>query len=177
MHTRPAQRGITLIETAIVVAVLAITLGTALPSFAAFIEHVRLGGVAARVATDLQSARLEAVARNAIVHLAFGEDEAGSCYVLYTGASGDCSCSAAGPASCKAGGDPIKAVWLPADDGIVVRPKVKAMLTNPLHGTSTPANTVHVLDRHGHEIHHVVNMMGRIKSCSPGASVRGYAAC
>lgn len=177
MQAGSTQQGISLIEAAIVVAVLAITLGTALPSLAAFIEHLRLGGVAATLATDLQSARTEAVARNTKVRITFHESAAGSCYILHTGAAEDCRCVGGEPAVCEAGSEAIKTVWLAAEGGIAVRAKARSMLSDPLHGTSTPANTVRVLDRHGHAIHHVVNMMGRLSSCSPDGAVRGYGAC
>jgi type IV fimbrial biogenesis protein FimT len=54
---------------------------------------------------------------------------------------------------------------------------VASMRFDPLHGTSTPTGTLRVVGANERAIHHVVNIMGRVRSCSPQAAVRGYAAC
>jgi type IV fimbrial biogenesis protein FimT len=54
---------------------------------------------------------------------------------------------------------------------------VASVLFDPLHGTSTPAGTWRVIGTGGRAVHHVINVMGRVRSCSPQAAVPGYRAC
>jgi type IV fimbrial biogenesis protein FimT len=50
-------------------------------------------------------------------------------------------------------------------------------LFDPLHGTSSPTATLRVLGMNGRAVHHVINLMGRVRSCSPSTTVPGYPAC
>lgn len=65
------SRGFTLIELMVVIAVLAIMLTLAAPSFADFFQRYRLRGAADKVVTMLASARAEAVMRNRDVSIDF----------------------------------------------------------------------------------------------------------
>ena len=54
------------------------------------------------------------------------------------------------------------------------------MLFDPLHGTSTPAGTLKITGASGRAVQHVVNVMGRVRTCSPqGAApaLAGYRVC
>lgn len=177
MKTRKRQRGITWVETAIVMAVAALVTSQAAPSLARFIDARRLEGVAAQLATDLQSARIESVARNVPVRVTLQQSALGSCYVLHTGLATQCSCTGAAPAVCSGDAREIRTVPLPTGDGITLGATASSVLFDPLHGTSTPSATFRVLGRHGRAIHHVVNVMGRVRSCAPAGSVPGYPNC
>ena len=85
----------------LLLAVVAIAATTAVPGFQDLLARRRLEGVAAQLATDLQTVRTEAVARNAALRVSFHADAGGSCYLVHTGAKAQCSCStsAAPPAS------------------------------------------------------------------------------
>ena len=48
---------------------------------------------------------------------------------------------------------------------------------DPLKGTVTPTSTMRVVGHDGREIHKVINIMGRVRTCSPGARVGGVPAC
>jgi type IV fimbrial biogenesis protein FimT len=63
------SRGLTLIEIAIALAVLAILGAIALPSLGARLEHQRLNTAAQALATDLAEARFEAARRGQPLHL------------------------------------------------------------------------------------------------------------
>jgi len=177
MKTNSTQHGLSLIEVAVVMAVAAVLIGTAAPSFADFIGTRRLDGAATQLATDIQFVRSEAVARNLPVRLSFFNGDAGSCYVVHTGNSAQCSCAASGPATCSGGALEIKTVQLAARDHIGVQANTGSLLFDPLHGTSSPTATLRVLGTNGRAVHHVVNLMGRVRSCSPLNTVPGYAAC
>jgi type IV fimbrial biogenesis protein FimT len=171
------QRGVTLIETMIVVAVSAVVLGTAAPSFRQMSARHQVEGPAIELASDLLFARSEAISRNESVRVSFQNPAAGACYVLHTGDAGDCVCSGTGPAACSNGAREIKTVLLPASRPVSVQSNVATMLFHPVRGTTTPAGTVKVLGANGYAIHHVVNIMGRVRSCAPAANMPGYKPC
>src|SRR4051812_36951998 len=83
MGERTHQRGVTLIEGAVVMAIGAITVTTAAPGFQSFVEKQRLDGAAAQLATDIQLARAEAMLRNTGVRLSLQSKPWGSCYVIH----------------------------------------------------------------------------------------------
>ena len=172
-----AQRGVSLVEACIVLAVSAILASTAAPGMQALIDTRRLDGAATQLATDIQFVRTEAVARNLPVRLSFHVTPDGSCYVVHTGNAVQCDCVAAGPAQCTGSAQQIKTVRVPTTDHVSVQPNVSSMLVDPLHGTITPTGTLRVVGADGRAVHHVVNIMGRVRSCSPLAAMPGYRAC
>jgi type IV fimbrial biogenesis protein FimT len=180
MRLKRLSGGFTLVEAAITVAIAAVTLSAAVPNFGSFVETRRLNGVAAQLATDIQFIRSEAVLRNSALRLSLHEDSAGSCYVLHSGLARECSCVGDGPAQCSGDAREIKTVVLPARDRIRVQGNVASILFDPLHGTSTPAGTLKIVADSGRAVHHVVNIMGRVRTCSPlGAApaVPGFRLC
>jgi len=172
-----AQRGITLIEICIVIAVAMVLLGNVLPSFNETLTRRTLEGHAAELASDVQYLRSQVVASNLALRISFHTDSGGSCYVIHSGAAGSCSCSAEGQALCAAGADAFKSVHLPAARRVRLQSNVASMVFDPVMGTSTPAGTVKLIDDQGRAIHHVVNIMGRLRSCSPGGAIPGYKPC
>ena len=175
--TLSAQRGITLIEACIVLAVTAIVAGSAAPGMQKLIDARRLDGAATQLATDIQFIRTEAVARNEALRLSWHAAPAGSCYVVHTGNANQCSCAAAGPAQCSGGAREVKTVTIAAAERVGLQANVASVLFDPLHGTSTPAGTWRVTGTGGRAVHHVINVMGRVRSCSPQAAVPGNRAC
>lgn len=65
------QRGVTLIELMLGIALLGIIATLALPSFTAFLDRSRLQGAVQALDADLQWARSEAVKRNAVIRVEF----------------------------------------------------------------------------------------------------------
>lgn len=165
-------------EAMVTVSILAILAGLAVPSFQGMLETRRLEGYAAELATDIQHIRSEAVAKNRPMHLRFGSDTAGTCYLLHSGNTGGCTCTSAGAAQCT---DPanasIKTVGVPKQSGISLDANVTTMLFHPSRGTATPAGSVNLVADSGKTIRHVVNIMGRTRTCSPQGNVSGYSAC
>lgn len=93
-QTSAQQRGFTLIELMVVIAVVATLVMLVAPSFKRMIDTQRVRSVNAALVTDLQFARSEAASRNRRVFLRF--DNTGStltCYVVLEGASPSfCDC-------------------------------------------------------------------------------------
>ena len=171
------QRGVSLIETCTVIAITSIVVGSSVPSLQGLIEARRLQGAATTLATDVQFIRTEAVARNQPLRFSMHPSAEGSCYVIHTGAAAQCSCTGSGPALCSGGAEAIKTVHLRPVDKVALQTNVSSLLFDPLHGTSTPTGTLRLVGSAGKEIRHVINVMGRVRSCSPFAAVTGYAAC
>ncbi len=171
------QRGVTLVEAAVVLAVLGIVTTSAAPGMTGMLDARRLDGVASQLATDIHFVRSEAVARNQPVRLSFHSSADASCWVIHTGLSALCTCPTAGPAQCSGDAEQIKTVSLPATQRVSVQANVGSLLFDPLHGTSTPTGTVRVLGSQGRAVHHVVNVMGRVRSCSPQSTLPAYRAC
>ena len=170
-------RGTTLIETCVVVAVVALVATTAVPSLRSLLDARRLDGAAGELAADLQLVRVEAVARNLPLRLSFEATAAGSCYLIHTGSAADCRCDERGAARCQGGAEAIKTVLVPVADRITLASNAPSLLFDPVHGTSSPTATVTVLDSTGREVRHIVNVLGRVRSCSPAARVPGYRPC
>ncbi len=180
MHPKTRQRGVTLIETGIVTVISAVVMSTVAPSFQGFLDTRRVDGVATALHTDIQFTRQEAVLRNQPVRLSLHTEAWGTCYVLHTGARADCRCAATGAATCVGPSQQIKTVTLAGTDAVGVQSNVNSILFDPLHGTSTPTGTLKVVSRSGRAVHHIVNVMGRVRSCSPqglAPAVPGYRTC
>ncbi len=173
MPTRNQQLGLTLVEAAVVVAIVATAATVAVPSLQRLVEQRRLDGAASQLAAALQLARNESIARNRVVR--FAHDEANACYLLHTGPIGSCRCTPQGGGECGAGAALIRSVG--GATGVAVQSNAASLAFDPLHGTVTPAATWRLTARDGRAIHHVVNVMGRVRSCSPDAAVPGYRAC
>ncbi len=173
---KPRQTGFSLIEALVVVAVTAIIATSAVPSLVAFIDGRRLDAAATSLAADVQFVRTEAVARNQPIRISFHDSTGGTCWVVHTGTASQCSCGDGPPALCVGGAAEIKTVVLSAADRVIVRANVASIAFDPLHGTSTPTGTLRLVDTHGRAVHHIVNVMGRVRSCTP-SGVSGWRAC
>ena len=176
--SKPKQRGITLIEACMVLAISTVLATSAAPGMQDLIAARRLENAASQLVTDIQWTRTAAVVRNQALRLSFhAHSSGGSCYVIHTGAADQCECSAAGPAVCTAGAREIRTVVVSAADQTTLIANVNSVLFDPMHGTSTPTGTLRMLGAGGREVRHVINVMGRVRSCSPAPSVPGYRAC
>ena len=165
------QCGVTLIEACITLAVLAVLVCSAAPSFSGLIERQRLAGLAAQLATDVQFVRSASVWRNEPLRLSFYSATWGSCYVVHSGARNQCACAANTTAAvCTGDAVQLKTVSVTAPSGLSVQANVSSILFDPLHGTSTPTGTLRVVSATAGSVHHIVNVLGRVRSCTPTGS-------
>lgn len=171
---RRRQRGLTLVEATVSVGLCAVLAGIAVPSFERTIERRHLEAVAAQVETDIALARSLAVAQNQTVRLRF---VGARCYVVHTGPAGDCECSADGVAACGADTTVLRSARLDDDGAVALHSSSASMTFDAVKGTVTPTATVRVVSRSGEQIRNVVNVMGRVRSCTPTPGLPGYAAC
>lgn len=174
---RPAarQQGITLVEMAVVCCIVAVLAGVAVPSFRQSAERRHVEGAAAQLETDFQYARSLAVARGEVVRVAFEAAAGESCYVVHTGSAGDCACAGRSAPVCRANAVPLHTVQL---TGVPVRlqSNSRSVGFEPLQGMVTPTATVQVVGASGAAVHQIINIMGRVRSCTPNG-MPGYKAC
>ena len=184
MNTQPSQprlqrqqAGVTLVETAAVTAVVAVITSVAVPSFEQALQRRHLEGAAAQLETDIHYTRSLAVARNLPLRISFDNSAGASCYVIHTGAAQQCSCAADGSAVCQGGAVAERSVRFAPTAAVSLRSNSRSVLFDPVRGTSTPTATVQLQAGNGMAIHQVVNIMGRVRSCSPAPALSGYARC
>lgn len=79
IRCRVRAAGFTTIELLAAVAIAAILIAAAAPSFFEFLDKRRVEGTTSELVTDIQFARSEAVSRNAQVRMTFGS----GCYVIH----------------------------------------------------------------------------------------------
>lgn len=167
------QRGVTMIEACITLAIAGILAGSALPSFKESLDKRKVEGLSSEVGTDLRYARSEAVARNTGVRVSFHQ----GCYVVHTGGRDDCQCDGQGPAVCTGDAVALKTVNAESARGVRIVANVSSMRFDPSNGTTTPAGTVCTVPASGRSVHHVVNIMGRVRTCSPAVAGAPCAPC
>jgi type IV fimbrial biogenesis protein FimT len=176
-HAR-TSRGTTLVESLVVVALLAIVAALALPSWQAHLLQKRLEGAAEAYRQHFQWARSQAIRSGQPVRILFGRDTGGSCYVVFTGPDTACGCTTDG-AHCAAPGRLLASEHLPAAQLVAVQPKgnTRRLLVDPLRGTVTPTLTAVFSTPDGRALHEVVNLLGRGHGCSPQGNTPGWPAC
>ena len=175
---RRAQRGLSLIESCIALAVVGVLAGAAAPSFEASRQKRAIDGSSAGIVADIALARSEAVARQQGVRVSVRPSaDGGACLMVHTGAAGDCGCLTPAGAQCVGDATLIKSSLFSAMAPVALSASVASMRFDQNNGTVTPAGTLRVATTDGRTLHHVVNMMGRVRICSTGGKIAGVKAC
>lgn len=165
---RQPQRGVSLVESLICLAILATLLTGAIMGLRHLPGRHLVEATAELLETDLRLARSQALVVDDSVRFAVQSHGDGStCYVVYQGAAGSCTCQPAGRSMCVADGATLRVAHQPADRGVRIVHSGKPLLFAAGKGTVTPTATLVVVDRDGQAIHQVVNLMGRTRTCSP----------
>jgi type IV fimbrial biogenesis protein FimT len=175
---RRQQRGWTLVEGLATVAVAAVLVGSAVPSMNDVVGKVRLDGQASEVSHTAAYARGLAVSLNEGVRLSVKPAQDGAvCLIVHSGGASSCGCSYGAVPQCSAEARVFKAASFPAGGPVSLSANTSSLRFDPANGTVSPTGTLSLTDRRGREVRHVVSIMGRVRTCSPGASVKGYAPC
>ena len=97
----------------------------------------------------------------------------GSCYTVHTGAAQACRCQGGGQAQCDAGARLLRLAEQPGAGGITLTPVQRSILFDGGKGTVTPTATIKVTDHDGRAIHQIVNIMGRVRTCTHNRGLGG----
>lgn len=196
MNRRTPLRGFTLIELMIVVAVVAVILTLAAPSFRDMILMQRLKGINAQLVSDLAFARGEAISRGSFVRVRFQATSGMSCYSIVArpdiGELPQCDCTAAPGARCTdLSTKEIRTVQYPTSDSVTVAtppgwrtyytidPRTGGIALPPTDSDSAPT-AVFPVDAYidtVRTLRNSVGLSGRIKVCSPAGSNTGAEGC
>ncbi len=203
LAARAAMRALSLVELMVVVAIAAIIIGLAAPSFSDYIVTQRVRSVHAQLATDLQFARAEAVSRGTFVSVRFqfttGPTGA-SCYTIFTRPDPTtsnlitCDCLAAPGARCAAfptETTEVRTVTVPNELQVNLRVATgqpDLMTFDPrTGGLKFTALDVAILSVDGFQVstsadtgrtlRAIVNGSGRANLCTPSTSTMGGTAC
>lgn len=171
-------RGVSLVEMLCCVAVSATTLSSALPTLVDHAQRHRLQSAADQLRTDLQLARTAAMQRSEPVRLTWQAlPGLGACYVIHTGGANQCGCGADLRPSCAPGVQTLRSAALPLADRIGLSAATRTLLFDARRGTVTPTATLKLSDDRGRALHLVVNIMGRVRTCSASAQMTGIKPC
>lgn len=177
MNERDHIRGVSLVEACTVLAVIAVLAASAAPSFKQARTRKAVEGAAAELAAQLHLARNEAQALATPVRLSLYATPSGTCALVHTGPATACSCGVGTAATCSGEAQALHAMTLNANTGVRLQANVSSMLFDPLHGTTSPAGTWRAVSSAAGSINHVVNILGRVRTCSPEPALAGYRAC
>ena len=176
--TNPPARGLTLVEMLCVLAITAVLLGGAWPMFTEMHARQALQAQAALLETDLHFARSQALSSAQPVRLSVQAMASGAtCYLVHTGPAHGCRCSGAGQAVCEDGSRLLRLAEQGGPSGIALAPVQRSILFDPGMGTVTPTATLRATDREGRAVHQIINIMGRVRSCTPSAGLAGLRPC
>ena len=190
-------QGMTLIELVIVLAVVALAITLAAPSFREMIQMQRLRGVNAQLVTDMQFARSEAVALGKIGRVNFGANETQTCYVIYTAMGNGiapCDCTRALGDACQPGGSDaqeIRTVSVPRDSGVTLTwPSTQltafgydhitgGLVSIPTDSNSAPLLSVQISSRidDDRQLRNTILQTGRPTVCAPNTTRMHVTAC
>jgi type IV fimbrial biogenesis protein FimT len=171
------QRGTSIVEFSVAAAITAIVTGLVAPEFDHMLSRHRVEGTAGQIETEMQYARSAAVALNRTVHMAFSDEGGATCYVIHTGHRGDCTCIEPGRPVCLNGAEALSTQQFERSAPLRVTANVRSMAFDADWGTVTPTATLTVKDTRGESIRLIVNIMGRIRSCSPTPGFPSRARC
>ena len=195
-RTRSRIKAFTLIELMIVVALIAIIVTLAAPSFRDMILMQRLRGINAQLVTDLAFARSEAVSRGTFMQMRFQSNSAMSCYIIYARTDANstsmCDCTAAAGLRCT---DPaltteVKTVQAPVSEAVKFVPAANqvafftvlqrngSIQVDPMP-EMRPPNSFQVFTRidSAREFRNDVKLSGHASACAPAGSTVGGPPC
>jgi type IV fimbrial biogenesis protein FimT len=173
-----SSQGLTLLELAISLAIVAVLLVLAVPSFQRLHESHQMNRALLELSGAVQQAQLYAIMHHQSIRLSAYNNDTSTCYVVHTGTKENCQCTPPAGSTCTAADAKVIQTIASAQlEPIETHFNGASMLFGAVYGTSTPAGTFTLKTQSGRVVHYVVNMMGRGRACSPGGQMPGYVSC
>ena len=177
-RARRMRHGCTLIEALCSLTIMLVLLSGALPMLQDLIARQTLLAQAAELETDLFFARAQAQIQMAAVRFSVHPVGAnGSCYIVYRGDNGACDCTGEGRTQCMAGAEVLRVVNPSRRAGITLAELDRPLTFDAGVGTVTPTATLRLTDADGRAVNQVINLMGRVRSCTPNPAWGGLRRC
>lgn len=158
--------GITLLETMIALAIVALLASLAAPSFGGAAERARLRFAAETLAADLGEARFEAARRGQALHL---DVRTGASWCWAVATEPGCGCDA--ERACQ-----LKTERAADHGGIRLLQAAATRLEAEGQTQATPQAAIFESTR-GERLQVTLSPLGRARICAPAAAVPGYPAC
>lgn len=175
---RSPRRGLTMVDALCSLMLAMVLLAGVLPLFDEMRARVRLESLASLLETDIHFGRSTAISKGVSVRMAVQSlADGGSCYVMYTGPAQACTCSSAGQAQCEGDGRLLRVEAQAANADVTLAPLSRTLVFDAFKGTVTPTATVQLIARDGRSLHQVVNIMGRVRTCTPSGALPGVRRC
>jgi len=165
MHRR--ARGLTLLELLVTLAIVAVMMTLALPSFGSIVARHRLKAAAEQLAADLGELRLLSAQRGQALHL---DLQAGTqwCYALATVSGCDCRVVQ----SCQ-----LKTVRATDHPGVTLLAGGNLLVDARPIGPLQNSGQALLQGSEGGQLRVGLTPLGRPKVCTPGGAVPGYPNC
>lgn len=172
------QQGCTLIESLCGLVIMLVLLGGAWPMLKDLVARQSLLAQAAELETDLVLARMQSQVQKESLRFSVHQPASGgSCYIIYSGPSGACHCQGNGQASCDAGAQVLRLAEPSKRAGITLAALSRPLTFDAMMGTVTPTATLRLTDRDGRSVHQVINLTGRVRTCTPDQPWGGMRRC
>lgn len=176
-QSRRSSRGFTLVELCAGVGICAALIGQAVPALGKFRQEQSLRAHAEALGTDLRFARSEAARRGDSVFFRVSGRGAGACYVIHTGARGDCDCATGAPVCTAPQSQVIKAEWLPSSQPIRISSNAETLEFQYRQGLVTQTGSIDLALERGPTIRQVIAITGRARTCAVGAQLGRLPRC
>jgi type IV fimbrial biogenesis protein FimT len=163
MRCRPG-RGLTLLELMVALAIVAVLMTLALPSFGSIMARQRLKAAAEQMSIDLAELRQQAAQRDRTLHVNLSAG-AQWCYSLAVASGCDCRV----PQGCQ-----LKTVHAKDHPGVTLL-EGQDLRIDPQAGANTGSALLQGSD--GARLRVGLSPLGRPKVCAPEAAVSGFTAC
>ena len=172
------QQGCTLIESLCGLVIMLVLLSNAWPMLKDLVARQALLAQAAELETDLVLARTQSQVQKESLRLSVHQPASGgSCYIIYSGPSGACQCNGNGRSSCAAGAQVLRLAEPSRRAGITLAALARPLTFDAMMGTVTPTATLRLTDRDGRSVHQVINLTGRVRTCTPDQAWGGMRRC
>ena len=172
------QQGCTLIESLCGLVIMLVLLGSAWPMLKDLVARQALLAQAAELETDLVLARTQSqVQKDSLRFSVHQPASGGSCYIIYSGPRGACQCEGNGRSTCDAGAQVLRLAEPSQRTGITLAALARPLTFDAMMGTVTPTATLRLTDRDGRSVHQVINLTGRVRTCTPDQPWGGMRRC